>query len=85
MRRDACCVNSECFYKWAKYFIEYVKDLTTGSRKLLLTFDGYPSHMSLKVMQLFYENGIVVYALHAHTSGRTQPCDVHLFGSSSGT
>ena len=31
--------------------------------------------------QLFRNNRIIVYALPSKTSGKTQPCDVTLFGS----
>ncbi len=56
-----------------------MRDLTASGRKILLTYDAYRSHMTLSVLELFHDNGIVVYALPAHTSGKTQPCDVVLF------
>lgn len=36
--------------------------------------------MSLKIMELFHSNGVIAYALPDHTSGKTQPCDLRLFG-----
>lgn len=58
-----------------------MRHLTAGGRKVLLTYDGYRSHMTLPVLELFRDNGIVVYALPAHTSGKTQPLHASLFGS----
>jgi len=37
--------------------------------------------MSLAVLELFQRHNVVVYALPAHTSGKTQPLDVVLFGA----
>ena len=36
--------------------------------------------MLLRALSLFQESGIIVYALTVHTSGKTQPLDVALFG-----
>lgn len=74
-------VDGSKFYEWAKALVEDVRPLTAGGRKLLLTYDGYRSHMTLRVLELFRDNGIVVYALPAHTSEKTQPIDASLFGS----
>jgi len=81
MREEVGGVDSDAFLDWAKHFIIHVRDLTQNGRKVLLTFDGYRSHMSLRVLQLLHDNSVVVYALPAHTSGKTQPCDVQLFGA----
>lgn len=72
-------VDTHNFYNWACNFVRDTKDLTANGRKLLLIYDGYRSHMSLQVLQLLHQNGIIVYALPAHTSGKTQPLDVCLF------
>jgi len=79
-RQENGGVNSEIFYSWATQFVKMAGDLTANNRKVLLIYDGYRSHMSLKVLNLFYANDIIAYALPAHTSGKTQPCDVVLFG-----
>lgn len=62
-------------------FVDSVLDLTAGVRKLLLTYNGYRSHMSLRVLELFDKNDIISYALLAHTSSKTQLLDVVLFRS----
>ena len=80
MRKEGGGVDSSNFLAWAKQFVHSVKDLTAGGRRLLLTYDGYRSHMSLAVLELYAANGIIVYALPSHTSGKTQPMDVLVFG-----
>ena len=61
-------------------FVQSVHDLARNGRHVLLVYDGYRSHMSLKVLELFQKNNGVVYAIPAHTSGKTQPLDVVVFG-----
>eukprot|EP00171_Calliarthron_tuberculosum_P002526 IDg2526t1 len=79
-RDDRGGVDGDNFLQWAKLFVAHVKDLTAGGRKVLLTYDAYRSHMTLRALELFEKNNVQVYALPAHTSGKTQPCDVVLFG-----
>jgi len=81
MRDQNGGVDSENFYQWARLFVESVKDLTSNGRKLLLTYDAYRAHLSLRVLELFLANGIIVYALPAHTSGKLQPLDVVVFSA----
>eukprot|EP00171_Calliarthron_tuberculosum_P001354 IDg1354t1 len=80
-REECGGVDAANFLNWSKAFVESVRDLTANGRKVLLTYDGYRSHMSLAVLELFQSNGIVIYALPAHTSGKTQPCDAVLFST----
>ena len=61
-------------------FVLDVKDLTANGRKVLLILDGYRCHMIYKVLKLLESNGVIVFALPAHTSGSTQPLDVSIFG-----
>ena len=72
---------SDALLSWAKRFAEHVKDLTAGGRKVLLTLDVYRSHMGVKSMCHFEERGVLCYAIPSHTSGKTQPAGVCLFGS----
>ena len=67
------------FKEWAYEFIVHVRDLISNGLQVLLIYDAYRSHMSLEVLQLFEDHGVVVYALPAHTSGKTQPLNVVLF------
>lgn len=72
-------VDGYNFFEWAKEFVEYVKPDTDHGRKVLLTYDGYRSLMILRALENFEQNGVCVYALPAHSSGKTQPLDVVLF------
>lgn len=72
-------VDKANFIRWAMGFVDEVKDLTAGGRKVLLIYDGCRSHMSVKVLQFLKCGGVEVYVLPAHTSALTQPLDVCLF------
>lgn len=48
--------------------VRHLRDLTVGGRKVLLSFDGYRSHMGLGVMEYLDQNGVVVYTLPKHSS-----------------
>eukprot|EP00171_Calliarthron_tuberculosum_P001518 IDg1518t1 len=80
-RADSGGVDSGNFFLWATHFVRYMAPLTAGGRKVLLVYDAYRAHMSLRVLELLDANNIVAYALPAHTSAKTQPCDVVLFGA----
>lgn len=79
MWEDVGGVDSANFYNWAQVFVAIVRDLTPDGRKVLLTYDAYRAYMALRVLELFKANNIVVYAIPAHTSEKTQPCEVVLF------
>ena len=72
-------VDSVNFLSWEHQFVSHVKHFTSNGPKVLLIYDGYRAQMSLEVLQLFKQNGIIVYALPAHTSGKTQPLDLICF------
>eukprot|EP00171_Calliarthron_tuberculosum_P022368 IDg22368t1 len=74
-------VNADNYFQWARKFVEHISDLTAAGRKVLLVLDAYPAHMTMRVLEFFEKNNVVIYALPAHTSGNTQPCDVVLFGA----
>ena len=81
MRPEGDGVDAINYIHWAENFVEHVKDLTQNGRKLLLTYDGYRSHMTLSVLDLFAKNNIIVYCLPANTSGMLQPIDLVVFSS----
>ena len=56
-------------------------ELTANDRKVFLICDGYLAHLSLKVLEIFSNNNVVVYALPVHNSGKTQPLDRVQFSS----
>ena len=51
------------FLAWARQIVLDLKDLTDGNRKLLFLFDGYRSHMSLAVLELFRNYNVISHAL----------------------
>ena len=81
VRENIGGVDTTNFYSWALQFVHLVKSSHGMNRKVLLIYDGYRSHMSLRVLELFSSNNIIAYALPSHTSGKTQPCDTVLFGA----
>ena len=80
MRESVAEVDSDNFFEWAKKFIEDVRALAADGRRVFLIYDGYRSHMNLRALSLSRDNDTIVYALPTHTSGKTQPLDVALFG-----
>ena len=78
-RRENGGVNNEIFYNWATHLVKHVQQHTPNGHKTLLSFSGYRSHMSLNSINYLHHNNVIVYALPAHTSGKTQPLDVVLF------
>ena len=79
LRAENGAVDTASVLKWVHKFIEFTNDLRCKNRKVLLIYDGYRSHPSLEVLKLFLLNNIIVYALLAHMSGKTQPLDTVLF------
>jgi len=80
MRPELGSVDSSNFYEWAKAWVESIAYLQKDGRYTLLIYNAYRSYLSLAVLEFFAANNIVVYALPTHTSGKTQPLDVVIFG-----
>ena len=80
-RKERGGVDSDHFYRWAEVFVDYMRDLTKDGGKVLLTYDGYRAHISVRVLRLFRDNGVIAYALPSHSSGKLQPLDVKVFSS----
>lgn len=72
-------VLTTIFFKQAHRLFESVRDLTATNHKVILTYDAYRSHISLRALELFDENNVVVYALPAQNSSKKQTCDVTVF------
>lgn len=80
MREEVASIDGGSFFQFAKRFTDHVSDLTNGGRHVLLTFDACRSHMTLQTLEHFRQHNVIVYALPANTSGKTQPCDAVVFG-----
>lgn len=59
MRPEISGVDSKNFYECAKLFVEHIRDFTANNRTVLLTFDGYRSHMSLRDLEMFRDIGML--------------------------
>ena len=80
-REDLAGVDKFSFERWAADFGIECKSLTALGQKVLLLYDGYRSHMSLKALEILKANNIIAYALPSHTSATAQPLDVSVFNS----
>lgn len=79
VREEVGGIDAHNFFAWAHHFVESTRDLTANGRKVLLFYDAHRAHMSVRVLQLLLNNGIIAYALPAHTSSVLQPCDLVVF------
>ena len=80
-REDLAGVDKRNFVRWAEIFVKDVSDRTRHGRKILLLYNGYRSHMSLKVLRILREGNVIAYCLPAHTSGKTQPLHLTVFAA----
>ena len=78
-REESGGVDWCSFNNWALKFLDPVSNLTSNCRHISLPYDGYGAHLPLRALKLFKRDRIVVYALPAHTIGKTQPLDVVSF------
>lgn len=79
-RKTIAGVDSTNFASWAAQFVNEIKDKTNNNRKVLLTYDGYRSHLGMKALNILQKGNVIAYCLPSHTSGKTQPLDVGVFG-----
>lgn len=57
MRKEGGGVEDDNFFEWGKASGDHVKLFTAGRRRVLVTYDGYRSHLALRVLTLFRDNG----------------------------
>ena len=50
----------EAFFRWAQKLTASIRHIVGGALKVLLTYDGYRSHMTLKVLEHLRAHGVVV-------------------------
>lgn len=75
-QQDPAGINSQIFYDWTDQFLAKTKDLQRGGILLLLTYDGYSSHIQINVFHMFKESEVVAIGMPAHTSHIFQSHDV---------
>lgn len=78
MKHEMGGVHSTNSLQWALDFVEYMKDLTTGSRKVMLFMINIV-HISLAVSLILKWSSVIKHALLLNTLGKTKPLDVVVF------
>lgn len=72
-------VNCVIMEMWTAAYLEHTKDLRAPGNTMVV-FDGYSSHLSIRVLRLFRYKNVIVCALPSHTSHLTQTLDFTVFG-----
>ena len=72
-------IDTSNFCAWAHKFVSSIYDLTAVGRLVILTYDGYGAHLSLKVYYIFLSSRVMVYVLLSHIGHKTQSIDVVVF------
>jgi hypothetical protein len=69
-----------CTQWFKESFIPQSAVRNTSGEQILLIYDGYGSHTTDEMRKLAEENNIELFCLPPHTTHRTQPLDVGVFG-----
>ena len=80
MREEVASIDSDSFYEFGLKFRAHVRHLTMNGQHVISIYDACRSHMTLRTLQHLVDSSVVVYALPAHTSGKTQTLDTVAFG-----
>lgn len=69
----------------AVIFVQVIRHFIKGTNSsnenvTLLILGNVSSHLNIEVIDLCRENGVILFTLPPHTSHRTQPLDVGVFG-----
>ena len=74
LANDSGWMDKETFPKALTHFISHMG--ASEQNPQLLVFDNHCSHITLQVINIARENGVVIVTLPAHCSHRMQPLDV---------
>jgi len=66
------------FATYMKHFVKHTRAST--SRPVLLLLDNHCSHLSIEVLNIAKENGVVMLSFPPHCSHKLQPLDVSVYG-----
>ena len=80
VRHETASVDQWNFADWARHFVTAMRPKTMNGCKVLLTYDVYRCHITLRALDILSKGVIIAYCLLAHTSGKTQPLDVGVYG-----
>lgn len=72
-------MTSELFPKVLQHFANTVKS-SVENNKVLLLLDNHESHISVEAIKVCREKGIILLSFPPHTTHKTQPLDVGVFG-----
>ncbi|KAH8204826.1 hypothetical protein TruAng_001015 [Truncatella angustata] len=65
--------------EWLKrVFDPETKEQANGKPRILI-YDGFGTHETLEILELYFETNILLCRLPSHTSHKLQPCDVSVF------
>lgn len=71
--------DSKISFEWLKrVFDPQTKEGASGKPRILIC-DGFGTHETLEILELCFENNIILSRLPSHTSHKLQPCDVAVF------
>lgn len=73
-------VDIQIFADWAYKFIKVMTHKTENGQKRLLMYDGYRSNIALRTLRILKNGGVMAYCLPGHTSKKTQPLGLGLYG-----
>lgn len=79
MKKYVASVDWWNVFEYQTHFIVGAKELRFNGRILLFIYDWYRFHLSVPVIEKFRQNGIIGYAISAHTSTTTNSLDVAVF------
>lgn len=69
--------NEQLYVKFMNHFIKHTKPST--AERVLLIIDNHETHLSLEVLELASEAGVVILTFPPHTSHRLQPLDLTIY------
>lgn len=71
--------NETLFIQFFKHFLQYAKP--SKDLPCIMLMDNHESHISVPVIQLAKDNGVILVTFHPHTSHKMQPLDRTVFGA----
>lgn len=71
-------MKEDQFFTFAEHFVQHARP--TRDRPVLLLLDNHESHLSIKALDYFKENGVTVLSFPPHCSHKLQPLDRTVYG-----
>lgn len=59
VRKENSAINTQNLTEWAKDFVKHVEPKGKDGRKVMLTFDGQSSHITLSVLRILKDVGFL--------------------------